>query len=479
MSIRALSRKIEVGTTSYHTTLPSPVARAMATAPASAPTINQTVSSIQRRFGSAWQQLAQQGIQAYHQLQLGAQSFLDGSLAMPVPAFAGASQLITPATVSEAHPSLWPNYLLSVGDKGPVQQGSAQGSSASARGAKPSSTPPEEPQSEGRFKAAVKKLTRLFWQPLEFKEPVYEWVNKQLRGSTDKDFLQRRLANGNVHHAENPVTQKIISTTSISLNGKKKHETHPHVLELGSGLGVLAKLIEKKLKAKGITVQRTDRNNHIGSHDRFQHADMAAIPYSDGTFPVVVASHAIEYADPIAFKEAFRVLQPGGSIVLLVHHQKSMIVQGMRAANKIFVSPFKFLASLRFFGVPILQTILSRKRYLTWEADARISEELLRVAYQEKADIRELLMKAGFTDVAFLNTIGTMPGQGLAQAADQGWVITAQKPAPRKKVRRSTGAGGSGSGQGGRQGGQDPRRRRRRRRGPARPGTPRKPKKES
>lgn len=97
------------------------------------------------------------------------------------------------------------------------------------------------------------------------------------------------------------------------------------VLEIGSGPGELSLEIGRRLP--GVEVVGIDlaaemveralaraRGEPVGSGVRFQLADAAALPFTDGTFDVVVSTLSLHHwSDPAAvFAEIARVLRPGG-----------------------------------------------------------------------------------------------------------------------------------------------------------------------
>ncbi|MEM9455286.1 MAG: metalloregulator ArsR/SmtB family transcription factor [Myxococcota bacterium] len=100
------------------------------------------------------------------------------------------------------------------------------------------------------------------------------------------------------------------------------------VLDVGSGDGVLATLLAPRAR----TVTCLDRSARVieAAHERLAQrpnvrlcqGDMHAMPFDDRSFDQVLHFHALTYAeDPRrALAEAFRVLRPGGDLVLVTLH---------------------------------------------------------------------------------------------------------------------------------------------------------------
>lgn len=108
---------------------------------------------------------------------------------------------------------------------------------------------------------------------------------------------------------------------------------HTKVLDLGTGNGALPRLLlqagtDPTVRCEGVDVadahpQWIERlppaqRERVRIHSR---VSCEALPFSDASFGCVVSQFGVEYADlDRALPEALRVLQPGGSLRLAIHH---------------------------------------------------------------------------------------------------------------------------------------------------------------
>jgi SAM-dependent methyltransferase len=103
-----------------------------------------------------------------------------------------------------------------------------------------------------------------------------------------------------------------------------------NVLDIGSGMGLLACEMAAEVGATG-SVDGVDpsesmlalaRNRHLpegAGEVRFVAGDACALPFGDETFDAAIATQVYEYVPdmPRALAEAFRVLRPGGRLLVL------------------------------------------------------------------------------------------------------------------------------------------------------------------
>jgi ubiquinone/menaquinone biosynthesis C-methylase UbiE len=96
-----------------------------------------------------------------------------------------------------------------------------------------------------------------------------------------------------------------------------------HVLELGSGLGILAEKISQKLvsgRMTGIEISSEQIAKCPPENEKlvFTRGDAQDLPYKENTFDVVYCRYILEHVqDPLRMlKEARRVLKPGGKLFI-------------------------------------------------------------------------------------------------------------------------------------------------------------------
>ncbi len=144
------------------------------------------------------------------------------------------------------------------------------------------------------------------------------------------------------------------------------------VLDVGSGDGVMASLLSRR--AKSVTcLDHSPRvieaaRARLGQHDNVTLAvgDMHELPFADGSFDQILHFHALTYAhDPRrALAEAFRVLRPGGDLVLLTlhEHEHTDVTVGYSQVNSGF-SPEALADELGAVGFRVsLCDVTSRER---------------------------------------------------------------------------------------------------------------------
>lgn len=102
------------------------------------------------------------------------------------------------------------------------------------------------------------------------------------------------------------------------------------VLDIGSGAGLLAHELAAEVGAGGsvdgvdqsesmLALARRRRPSDEAAEVRFVAGDACALPFADGSFDAAVATQVYEYVHdmPAALGEAFRVLRPGGRLLVL------------------------------------------------------------------------------------------------------------------------------------------------------------------
>lgn len=124
-----------------------------------------------------------------------------------------------------------------------------------------------------------------------------------------------------------------LATTEMpidSLSGK-------NILEIGSGAGAhssLFKLLGGQVKSIDITLNRVvstsyklDLLDELGPPSLVIQADSQSIPFSDNTFDIVYSNGVLHHTFDTnkAIDEAYRVLKPGGQIVIMLYSKSSFL----------------------------------------------------------------------------------------------------------------------------------------------------------
>jgi SAM-dependent methyltransferase len=100
------------------------------------------------------------------------------------------------------------------------------------------------------------------------------------------------------------------------------------VLEIAAGTGIVTRALRAALPV-GVSITATDLNQPMldhaaarlpGSDVAWRQADAMALPFADGSFDVVVCQFGVMFFPdkPTAYREAWRVLRPGGSYIFNV-----------------------------------------------------------------------------------------------------------------------------------------------------------------
>jgi ubiquinone/menaquinone biosynthesis C-methylase UbiE len=128
-----------------------------------------------------------------------------------------------------------------------------------------------------------------------------------------------------------------------------------HVLDIGTGNGVVALIAADTAAANGRTFQihgtdlaRIDPVRHVEDGARrfsgisfYPGVATEALPFDAASFDAVSGHYALEYAEPVAALAAIhRVLKPGGVAQFVMHHARSALIRSahlsLREANWLF-----------------------------------------------------------------------------------------------------------------------------------------------
>jgi SAM-dependent methyltransferase len=183
------------------------------------------------------------------------------------------------------------------------------------------------------------------------------------------DAYARRLEATPIHtHYARPATLALIPDDLAA----------QRALDAGCGDGWYA----RELAARGASVTAIDASEAMLAYARerspsgieFRRADLgAALPFTDGSFDLVLSALAIHYVrDYLAlFAEFARVLRRGGRLVLSTHHVVSEIEVQKPAdyfATEIFEDEWPAIGKVRYWRRPlseVLQPMLDAGLYLT------------------------------------------------------------------------------------------------------------------
>lgn len=111
------------------------------------------------------------------------------------------------------------------------------------------------------------------------------------------------------------------------------------------------------------------------------------LPYLNGSFGIVVSNMAIDFLPDEAYREVYRVLNPGGYAIFSFHHPylltsdldkndeiKAEFYNYLREANKLFSCKGDIQVKLKSFGLSALEITEQADRHLSdkwWEVLAR------------------------------------------------------------------------------------------------------------
>lgn len=134
--------------------------------------------------------------------------------------------------------------------------------------------------------------------------------------------------------------------------------TGPNVLELGFGPGHLQKeLLKQNLRVCGLDESNQMiriASRRLGNHRRLARGHAQNLPFPDNYFHTVVSTFPARYIfDPQTAEETFRVLVPGGKLVVLL----AAWITGDSLAERAMRSLFQFTGQVPPEGEPLGERI--------------------------------------------------------------------------------------------------------------------------
>lgn len=271
-------------------------------------------------------------------------------------------------------------------------------------------------------------LLKLLWNPENVHLEKSPWESMGEGVSPSTSFF--------AHGRNNPVSVRLAEIIKTFVTDKHRRTFGDDlIVELGSGDGSLAAYVGQHVGARVHEVDLVD-NPSRGTDGRtiadIRNLDM----FNDGQFLTVLSSFALEYTGVDGFKEAFRILAPGGKLILLVHHKDSSIglsgVRGVLLDGAIGL--YKILASFR--PTHFLLSFCSFLERALGDS-VRVGLQLKRCAFANQHSLKEMLKEAGFTGIPTVETayvpliVKMMMGRTGGKQYDSGWIVTVKKPSRR------------------------------------------------
>lgn len=113
------------------------------------------------------------------------------------------------------------------------------------------------------------------------------------------------------------------------------------ILDIGCGDGVITRRLrecfpEATIEAIDVDPVRLDRARAYCAGVTFRQGDVRSLPYEERTFDAVVCHHVLEHVgdDARALKECWRVLVPGGLLILGVPHEGGAVGRMLRRMHR-------------------------------------------------------------------------------------------------------------------------------------------------
>ncbi|MCB1694287.1 MAG: class I SAM-dependent methyltransferase, partial [Pseudomonadales bacterium] len=148
----------------------------------------------------------------------------------------------------------------------------------------------------------------------------------------------------------------------------------PRILDIATGNGAMIAKILASMAGRDPQIECVDVSpsaiDAVSARFPFvsgKVGDVSRLPYDDGAFDLVVSQFGLEYAGENAFREAARVVAPGGRLALVVHIQEGAVYRECRdnldALQRLRASNFITLARQMFEEAFTARTGGSREAY--------------------------------------------------------------------------------------------------------------------